>query len=149
MELIFLLNIIALIAGGLLAASGLIIAKKPNAKEMIDKLVPFQVIIGVALLGLGLVNLLWWLTHGIIGLLTNTASLFGLTVLTMTGASILLGLLFGMPQITKWMQGHGDAQQKAMQLAQRVAPFQGMIGLIGLAAALMALLYRLHILSII
>lgn len=149
MELIFLLNIIALLAGGILAASGFIVAQKPNAKELIDKLVPFQVLIGVAMLGLGVVNLLWQLAHGFIAALNNGASLFGLTVLTMVAVSILLGFLFGLPQITKWMQGHGhgDAGQKAAELAKQVAPFQGILGLIGLAAALMALLYHFHILS--
>jgi hypothetical protein len=145
--MIFFLNIIALLAGGILAASGLIVAQKPNAKELIDKLVPFQVVIGVAMLGLGVVNLVWQLAHGIIGVL-NGASLYGLTVLSMIAVSILLGFLFGLPQITKWMQGRGDAGQKAMELAKQIAPFQGILGLIGLAAGLMALLYHLHILSI-
>lgn len=151
MELIFLLNIIALLAGSILAASGLIVAKKPNAKELIDKLVPFQVTIGVAMLVLGLVDLLFQLAHGIISALTNTASLYGLTVVALTGVSILLGFLFGLPQITRWMQGHGhgDAGQKAAELAKQIAPFQGMLGLIGLAASLMALLYHFHILSVI
>jgi uncharacterized membrane protein YwaF len=148
MGLIFLLNVIALILGGLLAASGLIIAKKPNAKELIDKLVPFQVLIGVAMLGLGVVNLLLSLANGVLTALTHTAGLFGLTVLVVTGASILLGVLFGLPQFNKWMQGHGNAQQKTMEFAHKVAPFQGSIGLIGLAASLLALLYYFHILSI-
>src|SRR5215468_594073 len=107
MELIFLLNIIALLAGGILAASGFIVAKKPNARELIDKLVPFQVLIGVAMLGLGVVNLLWQLAHGFIASLGANASLYALTVFAMIGVSILLGFLFGLPQITKWMQGHG------------------------------------------
>jgi hypothetical protein len=141
--------VIALFAGGLLAASALIIARKPNARELIDKLVPFQVLIGVALLGLGVVNLLWALAHGIIAELTNTASLHGLTVFAMTLTSILLGFVFGLPQITKWMQGRGDAQQKAVELARQIAPFQGILGIIGLAAALMALLYEFHILSVV
>lgn len=149
MELFFLLNIIALGAGGLLAASGLIAARKPNAREVIDKLAPFQVTIGVAMLVLGVVNLLWALTHGIIAALTNTASLYGITVFAMTITSILLGFLFGLPQITRWMQGRGDAGQKAAELARQIAPFQGILGLIGLAAALLALLYYFHVLSVI
>ncbi len=35
------------IAGGILAASALIIARKPNAKQLIDKLTPYQGWIGV------------------------------------------------------------------------------------------------------
>ena len=43
-----LLAIIAII-GGLIAASSLIVAKKPNAQELLDKLTPFQGWIGVVL----------------------------------------------------------------------------------------------------
>jgi hypothetical protein len=146
MDLIYLLNVIALLAGGILAASGLIVARKPNAREMIDKLVPYQAMIGVALLGLGVVNLLWWVSQGLFRMFAYS-SLFGITIFAMTVTSILLGFLFGMPQIAKWMPGHAAAEQKAMELAKKVAPFQGMLGIIGLAAALLALLYRLHILS--
>src|SRR5512143_2789329 len=35
-----LINILLLIVGGILAISALIVAKKPDAKELIDKLVP-------------------------------------------------------------------------------------------------------------
>ncbi|TMQ26004.1 MAG: hypothetical protein E6J90_04825 [Deltaproteobacteria bacterium] len=122
MDLINWLNIVVLIAGGILAASGLIVAKKPDAKQLIDKLVPYQAVIGVALLALGLIHLLWW--------------------------SILLGFLFGMPQIAKWMPGQGGAENKGMELSNKLAPYQGILGLVGLAAALLALLYRLHILSV-
>ena len=38
------------IAGGLLAASNLIIARKPNAKDLIDKLTPYQGWIGIVML---------------------------------------------------------------------------------------------------
>ena len=149
MELIYLVNVIALIAGGLIAASGFIIARKPNAKELIDKLLPFQVIIGVALVGLGVVNLLSSIARGIITALVSTASLYGLTVLVMCLTSILLGIVFGMPQFAKWMQGKGAAEQKAAELARQIAPFQGILGLIGLASSLLALLYLFHILSVI
>ncbi|HMG57059.1 MAG TPA: hypothetical protein VK601_26350 [Kofleriaceae bacterium] len=136
---------IALLAGGILAASGLIVAKKPNAKELIDKLVPYQAIIGVALLGLGVVNFLWWVTHGLFSMLA-VSGLFGITIFVMTIDSILLGLVFGMPQIVKWLPGEGAAEQKGMELSKKLAPFQGVLGVIGLAAALLALLYRLRIL---
>jgi hypothetical protein len=149
MELFVLLNIIALGAGGLLGASGLIVARKPNAREVIDKLVPYQVSIGVAMLILGVLNLVWVLLHGVISLTTTSTSLYGLTMLVMTLTSILLGFLFGLPQITKWMQGRGDAGHKAAELARQIAPFQGILGVIGLASALLALLYYFHILSIV
>jgi hypothetical protein len=48
-----LINALLLIVGGILALSGIIVANQPNAKNVIDKLVPYQAIIGVALLVLG------------------------------------------------------------------------------------------------
>src|SRR5574342_1182562 len=50
------------IVGGILAASGFIISKKPNAKELIDKLVPYQGWVGVVMLGWGVWELIGCLT---------------------------------------------------------------------------------------
>jgi len=147
MDLFYLLNVIALIVGGILALSGLIIANQPNAKDLIGKLLPYQAFIGVALLGLGVINLLWWLTHGLFTFLTN-APLFGVTILAVIVTSILLGFLFGMPQIAKWMPNAGAAEQKGRELSTKLAPFQVIIGLVGLGAALLALLFRLHVLTV-
>jgi hypothetical protein len=142
-----LINALVLIVGGILAVSGLIVAKKPDAKELIDKLVPYQAIIGIALLALGIVNLVRWLGNHVFTLL-SVAPLFGLTVLAMIFTSILLGFMFGMPQIAKWLPGEGGAEQKGMELSKKLAPYQVIIGLIGLASALLMLLYRFSILKI-
>ena len=142
-----LINALVLIVGGILAVSGLIVAKKPDAKDLIDKLVPYQAIIGIALLALGIVNLVRWLGNHVFTLL-SVAPLFGLTVLAMIFTSILLGFMFGMPQIAKWLPGEGGAEQKGMELSKKLAPYQVIIGLIGLASALLMLLYRFSILRI-
>ena len=139
------INALVLIAGGILAVSSLIVAKKPDAQKLIDKLVPYQAIIGVALLVLGIVNLIRGLGNHLIDLM-RIVPMFGLTYLAMCVTSILLGLLFGMPQIAKWLPGEGPAEQKGMELSRKLAPYQILIGLIGLAAALLMILYRLRIL---
>lgn len=143
--MIILLNTLVLIAGGMLAASSVIIAKKPNAKDLIDKLVPYQAMIGVAMLGLGIIHLLWWLGHHLFDMIARVP-LYGLTMLAMCVTSILLGFMFGMPQLVKWMPGHRAAEQKGMALARQLAPFQVIIGLVGLLSALLVLLYRFGIL---
>jgi hypothetical protein len=148
MNLITLLNTLVLIAGGILAASSVIIAKKPNAKDLIDKLVPYQAMIGVAMLGLGVVHLLWWLGRGLFGMIGHVP-LYGLTMLALTVTSILLGFMFGMPQIATWMPGQGATEQKGMELAKQLAPYQVILGIVGLGAALLALLYGFGILSIV
>ncbi len=45
----WIITVVILLAGGLLGAANLIVAKKPNAKELIDKLTPYQGWIGVVL----------------------------------------------------------------------------------------------------
>jgi hypothetical protein len=142
-----LINALVLIAGGILAASGLIVAKKPDAKQLIDKLVPYQAIIGVALLALGILNLLRWL--GTVFSMISHIPLFGISILAMIVTSILLGFLFGMPQIAKWMPGQGGAEQKGMALSAKLAPFQGLLGIIGIVAGLLMVLYRFGILSVV
>jgi preprotein translocase subunit Sss1 len=135
-----LINILLLIVGGILAISALIVAKKPDAKEWIDKLVPYQAIIGVALLAVGLVDFLRYI--GAVLRLLKDAPVHGIVWLAVMVTSILLGFLFGMPQIAKWMPNQGAAEQKGLELSNKLAPFQVIIGLIGLGAALMLLLYR-------
>jgi len=139
------INAILCIVGGILAISGLIIANKPDAKQLIDKLVPFQAIIGVAMVALGLVNFL-----RLMGYLTNTFKLnlfFGLSIWCMLGTSVALGALFGMPQIVKWIPGESNAERKAMELTQKIAPFQVILGLVAIVASLVYLLYRFQVLK--
>jgi len=141
-----LIHALALAVGGLLAASGLIIAKKPDAKQLIDKLMPYQAIIGVILLVLGVLSLLQSL-GGLMSVITHFP-LLGLTGLAVIVTSILLGFMFGMPQIAKWMPGEGKTEQKGMELSRKLAPFQGILGIIALVAALLSLLYYFGILRV-
>jgi hypothetical protein len=135
-----LINILLLIAGGILATSALIVAKKPDAKQWIDKLVPYQAIIGVALLAVGVLDLLRWL--GALRHLLPDAPVHVVVWLAVIVTSILLGFLFGMTQIAKWLPGHAAAEQKGRELSNKLAPYQLIIGVIGLGAALLLFLYR-------
>jgi hypothetical protein len=136
---------ILLIVGGILAISNLIVAKKPEARQMIDKLLPYQAGIGIALLVVGVLNLLRSLS-GIFQLI-KLMPLYGVSWLAMIVCSILLGFMFGMPQIAKWMPGNNNAEQKGMELSKKLAPYQVILGLVGIGSALIFLLYQLRILS--
>ena len=136
------INALLLILGGILAVSSLIVAKKPDAKELIDKLVPYQAMIGIALLAFGLVNLIRSLGH----LLDALRTLPGFVLVAMILTSIVLGFMFGMPQIAKWIPGEGGAEQKGLELSKKLGPYQVVIGLVGLASAALWLLYRMRLL---
>jgi hypothetical protein len=139
-----LITPILLIVGSILAISGLIIAKKPDAKALIDKLSPYQAVIGVAMLATGIWWLLRWGRELVHAFELNT--FLAVSIWGVIGVSILLGALFGMPQIAKWIPGESSAEQKALELSQKVAPYQVALGLIGLASALVYLLFRFNVL---
>lgn len=138
-----------LIAAGILAISSLIVAKKPDAKALIDKLVPFQAFIGLGLLVFGLLNLIRAITNkpSIFDIL-SAAPVIGLTALAVIVTSVLLGFMFAMPQIAKWLPGGSNAEQKGLELSQKLAPFQVVLGLVGIGAAVLWLLFRLRILGV-
>jgi hypothetical protein len=141
------MNVIApivLILGGILALSGLIVAKKPDAKELINKLVPYQGAIGVALLLFGVLNLM----NAIRVLkIASQAPVMAISILGVVVCSVLLGLLFGIPLIAKWIPGQSSAEQKVAEISAKIASFQVIIGMAGIVASLLALLFRFSILG--
>lgn len=145
MDLLIVINALVVIVGGILAVSALIIANKPDAKQIIDKLVPFQALIGVGMIALCVVNLL-----RLLSVLTDMFKLnfmWALGVWCMFGAGVALGVLFGMPQIVKWIPGESNAEQKAMELSQKIAPFQVILGLLAIVGSVVVLLFQFKILK--
>lgn len=145
MDVLIVVNALVAILGGILAASALILSKKPDAKQLIDKLTPFQALIGVGMVVLGLINFLRSLKYLTDFFKVNLIAAAAL--LSMIAVSVLLGALFGMPQITKWIPGDSSAEQKALELTRKIAPFQVMLGMIAIVASLIVLLYQFKILK--
>lgn len=134
-----------LVVGGVLAVSALIIAKQPEAKKYIDKLLPFQALIGVGMLVMGILFFLRSLPT--VFPLIKAVPLWGISVLVMCLCSVLLGFVFGMVQIAKWMPGHPQAEQRGQELIQKILPFQLLLGLGGLLSAFVYLLYRFNLMN--
>ena len=80
------------IAGGILAASALIIARKPNAKELINKLTPYQGWIGIVMFFWGVWAVIDCTTH--LSFL-KVAPLFWTFWLASGVADLLVGFLLG------------------------------------------------------
>ena len=144
-DVLVFVNVVLGVLGGLLAAAALIISKKPDAKQYIDKLAAYQAIIGVGMIGVSIVNFFRML--GGFTMTLKYLPLLGSSVLGMLGSGVLLGALFGMPQIAKWIPGESSAEQKAVELSKKVAPFQVILGIISVISSLIVLLYLLHILK--
>lgn len=124
---------ITLIILGLLAAPSLLLAKKPNAKELLDKIVPYQgwaglvffvwgvlgivfTILGAGIMSIGIWGIIWWVTQLLCCL-----------------AEALLGFLLGYSLIVKYgLSKNEAAKAKGEQLMAKLQPLQGKIGLFGI-----------------
>lgn len=143
-KLIALVFELLLIVGGALALSNLIIASKPDAKAIIDKIVPFQALIGVVLLVLSIV---FFVLMGPVAMFKaiKVAPLPAMANLAGVVGGFLLGAIFGMVQIAK---ASPQNAQRGVELTQKIAPYQALIGLVALLAGAVGLLYTTGIIKI-
>jgi len=137
--------LILLFVGGALALAGLIAAKSPEAGRIIGKLVPFQALIGVALLGLAIVMLLHLGPINLIKGLQHNAVLTAAWLAAIL-SGIALGFFFGTPQLVKWAP-NPQSEVKATELSYRLAPYTMLVGMVMLGAAAVLLLNKLGLLK--
>ena len=130
------------IAGGILAASALIIARKPNAKQLIDKLTPYQGWIGIVMFGWGI----WGVLDCVRGMsFLKVAPLFWTFWLISGIADLVVGFLLGFGLITKYtLSGSPQALAKGQNIRAKLAPYQGMFGLLAIAMGALYTVLYLH-----
>src|SRR3990172_11436487 len=127
----YLEYIVAPIVGGILAASGFIVAKKPDAKELIDKLAPYQGTIGVVLLALGVWNSIAFLPHA--ADFIKILPFFGIAAVITIVAELLLGFLLGFGLVAKYIgRGSQAATEKGAQLQKKLVGIQVPVGFLGI-----------------
>ncbi|MGC1516168.1 MAG: hypothetical protein WA810_11390 [Maribacter sp.] len=121
---------ITLILLSIIAVPSLVLAKKPNAKELLEKIEPYQGWIG-------LVFCLW----GIWGIITAILNLGWLTSApiwwaTLVAGSVVeavLGFMLGFGLInTLFLGKNPKAKDKAAELREKIAPKQGKLGVLGI-----------------
>ena len=144
-DLDLFITVAALLVAAILAMSSLILAKKPDAKALIDKLVPFQGGVGVGLLIWGIIDLIRFLPH--FSAFMNLSAIIGTVFLASILSMILLGFLFGMPLIAKWIPGDSPAEQKALEMQKKIGGFSVLLGVIGAICAVCLLLIRFGVLK--
>jgi hypothetical protein len=132
---------VVLIMAGLLGASALIVAKKPDAQRIIDSLLPFQALIGAGALVLSVVMIMKVGPKEIF-LVARTFPLMGASFLAGVIAGLMLGLMFAIPLMGRL----GAGQQRAAELAAKLAPWQLLIGIAALGAGVLIILFRSGIL---
>lgn len=121
---------------GVLAVPNLIIAKRPDAKQVIDKIAPYQGWIGAVSAIWGLYRLIFtvllhlgfWIDvmkFGVKGILISVAYILYTLVLT------ALGLLLGIGTLKTFIK-NPQAQAKMDETLAKIQPHQGTLGIVAL-----------------
>ncbi|WP_257657915.1 hypothetical protein [Parapedobacter lycopersici] len=121
---------ITLILLSVIAVPSLILSRKPNARELLEKVAPFQGWIGLIFCFFGI----WGIIQAVLnmGWLT-TVPIWWITLLAGSAVQAGLGFMLGYPLINKlFLSGNVSAQEKAERLRAKIAPQQGRLGLLGI-----------------
>lgn len=136
-----MIGAIITILGGLLAAASFFIARKPNAKELIDKITPYQGWIGVILFIWGV-----WQTISVILNLgwISTALLFWIIWAVVAFSNLFVGFLLGFGLISKYaLSKNEEAMAKGQKIRLKLMKFQIPIGFVSIAVGLLYLFWSL------
>ncbi len=134
-----ILAAITLIIMGILAAPSIIVSRKPDAQQIIDKIVPYQGWIGIIGGLWGIWILIWTLRYAV---LIRFLPIWWLTMLAMAIMFILLGFLLGYSLLSKWIAKSEEAAAKAAQLRAKLAGISGTLGIIAIILALWSFIPR-------
>lgn len=121
---------ISLVLLSIIAVPSLILSKKPNAKELLEKIEPYQGWIGIVFCFWGI----WGVITAILNLGWLTiAPIWWATFLVGNIVSAVLGFMLGSGLINKLVLSNNEAaKMKANELRAKIAPKQGKLGIIGI-----------------
>ena len=137
-----LLFALLLIVAGILGAASLIVAKQPNAREVIAKLTPFQGIIGIILLIWALIVFIFRILPAL-GALLSYFPLTGILILATFLVAIALGFLLGYGLIAQNALKNPGAAAGGEAMRMKLAKYQGPLGLLGIGLGLWMLVSAL------
>ncbi len=117
------------VLAGALAASTLLIERRPELRVWIERLRPFAQVLGVVLFGVGVLRLV----VGLMPLLLEAPLLVAVLRLTAIAVQILLGFLLGFELLRNWLfRRHRDAERQSVSIRSRLVRIEEPLGLIAL-----------------
>ena len=128
---------ISLIILGVLAAPSLLLSKKPNAKELLDKITPYQGWIGLVFCFWGI----WGIISAILNIsVLSTWPIWWITWIAVSVVTAVLGFLLGYGMIQKMLLSKNEeAMKKGEELRAKLAPMQGKFGLAAIVLGIWAI----------
>ncbi len=133
------LNGIWLVVLGILAAPNLIISRKPEAKDIIEKIVPYQGWLGAVSAVYGLIQVIRFLSNM---RWFDAAPVVFLTWIVSAVLTLALGLLLGIGVIKSFVSST-DAKAKMDELIAKLAAKQGTMGLLGIIVGIWIIVLRI------
>lgn len=130
-----LFNGIWLAVLGVLGAAGLIISKRPDAKEMIDKLLPYQGWMGAVSAIVGL----WWIIQAVLAI--GWLSTWPILWITFAASAVLqfaLGMLLGIGVLKTFIK-NPEANKRMDQTVAKLLPYQTKFGIAAIAVGVWAI----------
>ena len=121
---------------GVLGAANLIIAKMPSARDMIGKMAPYQGWFGAVSVFYGLWETVQAvLNMGLMAVKPPIGLIFWVIFLAQALLQVALGILLGVGVIKTFVK-QPAAVQKMDQLVLKLAPFQGILGLMAIGVSI-------------
>jgi hypothetical protein len=149
----YLIGPLALIIAALVCLSSFIISKKPEAKQLFDKISPYQGFLGAGLFVWGLYDLyhyvfeswqydksrfgLLWSGVKVGGFSSPTDKLAAIALIGYIVCEILIGFMLGFGLIATWIPGEGKAEKKAVEIQKKLLTFSLPIGIAGVVFAIL------------
>lgn len=121
---------LSLILLSILAVPSLILSKKPDAKELIDKIAPYQGWIGL----IGCLWGVWGIIHFILNIgMIGSLPIWWIVAMAASVTLAALGFILGYNLIAKYALSKNEAAKaKGEALLQKLASVQGKLGILGL-----------------
>jgi len=121
---------ISLILLSIIAVPSLILSKKPNAKELLAKVEPYQGWIGIIFC----IGGIWGIIQSVLNIgLLSVAPVWWITLLAGSVVEATLGFMLGFGLInSKLLSKNESARVKAQKVREKLAPLQGKLGILGL-----------------
>lgn len=128
------------IAGGILAASAYIVARRPDARQLIDKLTPYQGWLGFVLFFWGA-----WLVFGLVTQLSFYLAhpMWLAMVVALAAVNLSVGFLLGFGLITKYALRRNEAAMvRGQYLRRRLVGYQIPLGFAAIAVGAVCCVLR-------
>lgn len=125
---------ITLIILGILAVPSLLLSKRPDAKDLLDKITPYQGWIGLIFCLWGV----WGLIQAILNIgMLGSFPIWWITWVAGSAVQAILGFILGYGMINQLLLSKNDeAKEKGEQLLAKLQPMQGKLGLVAIAVGL-------------